>query len=68
MINDTEFENENYLQYDDGATFVRRCEKCCRFVRADEIIYTNEECGLKNAHNATCSKCGRTKMIFMGFV
>lgn len=32
---DSEFENEQYLQYENGATFGRRCEKCYRFLRAN---------------------------------
>lgn len=66
---DSEFENEPYLGYDGGATFVRRCETCCRFVKADKKIFTNKWDGrLKDASNATCSKCGRTNMIFVGFM
>jgi len=64
-----EFQNETYHQYESGATFVRRCKKCCRFVKPDEFTYTSEWDGrLKDAPNATCSKCGRTEMIFLGFM
>jgi len=62
-----EFQNEPYLAYEGGATFVRRCEKCCRFVKADETVQWNDACGLRDQPNATCSKCRRTKMIFIGF-
>lgn len=57
-----------YQCYDGGATFVRRCSKCCRFVRPDPTILVNEETGLKDAPNATCRKCGRTQMDFVGFM
>jgi len=64
---ENEYANEAYVQYDDGATFVRRCEKCGRFVKPDDVIYVNGD-GLKDVPNATCKKCGRTKMIFLGFI
>ena len=59
-----EFENETYLQFEGGAMFVRRCETCYRFVKADETVLVND----RQANNATCSKCGRTKMIFIGYL
>lgn len=59
-----EFQNEPYLQYEEGATFVRRCEKCMRFVKADESVFVND----REKENATCSKCGRTKMLFIGYL
>ena len=54
--------------YDGGATFVPVCEKCGRFVKSDETIKTNEIAGLSTESNSTCSKCGRTHMIFEGFI
>lgn len=66
---DGEFENESYLQYKGGATYVRRCEICCRFVKADESITVRwADDQPVDQPNATCSKCGRVKMIFIGFV
>jgi len=56
------------IQYDGGATFVRVCEKCNRFVKADKSIKVSEAFGLSNKPNATCSKCGRVKMLFEGFI
>lgn len=47
--------------------FVPRCHKCNRFVKADEVIFVNEETGLKPGPNADCKKCGRTEMLFQGF-
>lgn len=64
---ENEYTNEAYIQYEGGATFVRRCEKCKRFVKPDDAIWINEY-GLKDEPNATCKKCGRTKMIFLGFI
>ena len=56
-----------YQVYAEGATFIRRCIKCFRFVKADKIIFVSEGAGLKKAPNATCFKCGRTEMDFLGF-
>lgn len=55
------------IAYEGGANFVRVCENCGRFVKADGIIRVHEDYGLKDEPNATCSKCGRTKMLFEGF-
>lgn len=52
----------------EGATFVPVCEKCGRFVRANKTIRYNEINGLKNEPNALCAKCGKTKMLFEGFI
>jgi hypothetical protein len=49
-------------------TFVPVCEKCRQFVRPNKTILTNEITGLKDAPNASCKKCGRTKMLFEGFI
>lgn len=53
---------------EEDATFIRRCSRCNRFVKADKTIFTNEETGLKPGPNATCRKCGRVEMIFLGFI
>ena len=64
-----EYENVRRVIYGDGgATFIPVCQSCCRFVRADKTIKFNEIMGLSPDDNATCSKCGRTKMIFEGFI
>ena len=63
-----EYEGGPWIQYEGGATFVRVCTKCGRYVKADEIIQENDEVGLRDQPNATCSKCGRTNMIFEGFI
>jgi hypothetical protein len=52
----------------DDATFVPVCEKCGRFVKADKTIFVNEADGLSKEPNATCKKCGRTRMLFEGFI
>lgn len=60
---------EPIIQYETGATFVRKCSKCNRFVKADESIVTNRWTGgLKKQPNATCKKCGRVEMVFLGFI
>ena len=63
-----EYENTRRIKYKSGATFVPVCEKCGRFVKADHEIFISEGKGLSPQHNATCSKCGRTRMLFEGFV
>lgn len=65
---DFPYENTRRIQYDGGATFVPVCEACGRFVKADEVVKTNEITGLHPGPNATCSKCGRTRMHFEGFI
>ena len=66
-----EYENTRRISYncgeDSSAVFIPVCEKCGRFVVADEQIKVHEWNGLKNEPNATCKKCGRVKMIFEGF-
>ena len=57
-----------WIQYDGGATFIRRCSKCNRFVKADAQIRANEEMGLMPGPNATCRKDGRVEMLFQGFL
>jgi hypothetical protein len=54
--------------YEGGAVFVPVCETCGRFVKADKSILTNDSVGLSPGPNATCSKCGRTRMLFEGFI
>jgi hypothetical protein len=52
---------------DDGATFVRVCEKCCRFVRPFKRVkfdYNGQPVGF----NAWCKVHGKTKMFFQGYV
>ena len=63
-----EYESMRRVCYKGGASFVPVCEKCGRFVKADKIIFTSELSGLSKEPNATCSKCGRTYMLFEGFI
>lgn len=63
-----EYENMRRIQYDNGATFIPVCEGCGRFVKADKSVLTNDVVGLHPGPNATCSKCGRTRMPFEGFI
>jgi len=60
-------ENTRRIRFENGAVFIPVCEKCGRFVKAKGFIRVNEIEGLKDEPNATCSKCGETKMIFEGF-
>jgi hypothetical protein len=62
------YENVRWRSYEGGATFIPVCERCGRFVKADEEVWVSEGAGLSDRPNATCSKCGRTRMLFVGFV
>lgn len=63
------YENFRRVVYGEGATFVPVCEKCGRFVKADAKLYFNKLDGnLRPGPNATCRKCGRTEMLFEGFI
>lgn len=62
-----EYENLRRIVYGEGATFVPVCVWCGRFVRADKTINYNEREGIRQ-ENATCKKCGRTHMLFEGFI
>jgi len=71
-MNDAEYRDGPFQNYDCGedtgtAVFVRVCEKCGRFVKADETVLVGRDAGLSKELNATCSRCGRTHMLFMGF-
>jgi len=63
-----EYETIRRVCYKGGATFVPVCEKCGRFVKPNPTVHVNHEEGLINEPNATCSKCGPTKMMFEGFI
>lgn len=65
---DCTYEGVRRVIYGGGATFVPVCENCGRFVKEDENITLNGFDELVNQLNATCSKCGRTKMLFEGFI
>jgi len=54
-------------RYEGGATFVPICRECFRFVTVDAQITVNGFGELVKQPNATCSKCGRTQMLFEGF-
>ena len=59
-----------YIRYgdEDGPTFERKC-RCGRIVKADDSIRVNglDEVDMES-DNATCSRCGRTKMGFVGYI
>ena len=63
-----EYEGMRRICYESGAQFVPVCEKCARFVKADETIKVSKGLGLSKDTNAECSKCGRTHMLFEGFI
>lgn len=63
-----EYWNEPRIVYGEGATFVRRCEICKRFVKPDDTVWISEGEGLKDQPNATCKVHGRVRMIFEGFI
>ena len=57
------------LVFGDGAYFIPKCVTCCRYVKADDTIRFSEsgDGPPVDRPNATCSKCGRTQMIFEGY-
>ena len=64
-----EYDNESlWVRYTGGATFIRVCEKCGRFVKAYKKITLNGLGELSDRNNGRCKKCGKTKMIFQGFI
>ena len=67
-MNEGAYENIRRVVYGEGAYFIPVCEICNRFVKPDESVRINDSKGLADEPNATCSKCGRTKMLFEGFV
>lgn len=66
-MSDFEYQGVRRVIYGD-AHFVPVCQKCGRFVKADDVIefleYSEQP---SEAPNAMCNKCGRTNMIFEGF-
>jgi len=64
-----EYENTRRIVYgDEGATFIPVCAQCGRYVKADKTIKISEISGVGLEPNATCKKCGRTQMVFEGFI
>ena len=63
-----EYENVPRITYGEGLTFIPVCTLCGRFVKADEKVVVNGFDELVDKPNATCKKCGRTRMIFEGYV
>ena len=61
---DGDYEGTKRIQYEGGATFVPVCSVCSRFVEADVVVAVND----RQKANATCSKCGRTTMVFEGYL
>ena len=54
------------IAFGDGMTFVRRCETCNRFVKPCKRVKVDGQ-GQPRGNNATCRKCGRTRMLFIGY-
>ena len=51
-----------------AAQFVPVCLKCGRFVRADKVMRFGGPHWQPIEPNATCSRCGRTAMLWEGFI
>lgn len=62
-----EYENVTRKQYDGGLLFIPVCKTCKRFVKADESVKINGLEELSPDPNCSCSKCGRSRMIFEGW-
>ena len=58
--------SERIVVYGDGATFIPRCEKCNRFVKAYKSIKFDSQ-GQPKGNTAICKKHGRTKMLWQGY-
>ena len=54
-------------ELEEGAHFIPVCEKCRRFVKRDTVVTFTYNGPPVDAPNASCKKCGRTKMIFEGY-
>lgn len=67
-MTDYEYLNVRRIVYGEGATFVPVCAQCFRFVKADPTVQVSERDGLVPGPNADCSQCGRTEMLFEGFI
>lgn len=73
MIDTENYQDVRRVTYSNGpgdsdAVFLPICDQCGRFVKADPQINVHEWNGLADEPNATCSKHGRIKMIFEGFL
>ena len=66
-MDDCQYENTRRIVYGDGATFVPVCMACHRYVKPDASVLLSDA-GLHPGSNATCSRCGRTRMHFEGFM
>ena len=68
------FDTRRVVYEDEGATFVPVCKACGRFVKADETLSLVVDTDFMpwlikpRTPNATCKKCGRTEMLFEGFI
>lgn len=70
-----EYEGTRRISYPDrdegeefGPTFVPVCVKCGRFVKADATVGFGGPYGHPVEPNASCSRCGRTSMVFEGYL
>jgi len=63
-----EFINEKRIVYGDGAIFIARCAKCNRFVKIPKSMKFNGFGEYIQEDNVDCKKCGRTHLIFEGFI
>lgn len=62
------FRRKCYGEEGNLMVFVPVCPICGRFVKADDVVHTNNWVeGLAKKPNATCKKCGRIEMPFEGF-
>ena len=57
-----------YQWYKGGICFRRACPSCGRIVKADDGVMVNGLEEVSDAANATCSKCGRVTMDFLGYL
>ena len=61
------YENTRRVSFRNGAMFVPRCNKCGRIVKAYKSVRFDGN-GQPKGNNAMCKKCGRTQMIWEGYL
>ncbi len=70
MSGEGTYENVPRVVYDFGGDgklyYIPVCERCGRFVKADKTMSLNKY--YDERPNATCSKCGETRMLCEGFL
>ena len=62
-----EYENIKRVSYGEGTSFIPVCQKCGRFVKAPEEASFNADNEIIEPE-VNCKQCGKSKMIFEGYM